>query len=161
MRISICAVVSVLFILMAFLFIGCSEDEEEAAENGELPGGGLPGDIPDGTGGNQQPGDQPQDGGDDIVVTIGDGARPMVSVSHPVKMLTIISHQDGKKWGFLVMGEGAPGIPGPFQYGVTPPGTLALGGANPADLVPGQKYAVSATVTINGQPAMTMFDFIR
>jgi len=110
---------------------------------------------------NEQQGNQEQGGGDGIVVTIGQGARPTVSVTHPVTMLTITSHQDGSIWGFMVMGQQNPGVPGPFQYGTTPPGTLAVGGANPPDLVPGQKYAVSATGVMNGQPIAAMFDFVR
>jgi len=58
------------------------------------------------------------------------------------------------------MDQQDPGFPGPFQYGVAPAGSLAIGPANPANLVPGQKYSITVTGILGGQPAVTGFDFI-
>lgn len=90
--------------------------------------------------GDEEPGNIP-DGGDtgNIKITVGAGARPTITVSKPIKYLTIMGDQ--VFWGFEV--PDPPGsLAGPFKYGVIPAGAEATIENSP-DLVAGETYQIT------------------
>ncbi|MGB9598173.1 MAG: hypothetical protein ACPL7B_17935, partial [Candidatus Poribacteria bacterium] len=90
----------------------------------------------------------------DIVITVGEGARPEIKVSQPINTLMVTG--PGFTWGF--MSDNDQLLPGPFKYGILPNGTISLGVANPPDLKAGTQY----TITVAGENgSMGMLIFVR
>ena len=124
---------------------------KQEAENAEpfqiptIPNDENPGDIPDDAADEPDNGNAEQEG--QIVISVGDGARPEISVSMPVRILTI--SRAGMVWGFSVDDQ-APALPGPFQYGVVPQGAVLIGLPNPVDLQAGQTYTIQVIGDVQG-----------
>ena len=85
--------------------------------------------------------DMEQEG--EIIITVADGAQPDIWVSEPIWLLMIEDEDEEAIWIFQILDDN--GLPGPFQYGVSPEGvlqTVPLGGLAPPDLVAGQMYEI-------------------
>ena len=138
---------------------------KQEAENAEpfqiptIPNNDVPivPNIPDDAADEPDNGNAEQEG--QIVITVGDGARPKISVSQPVSILTI--SRAAMIWGFGVDDQ-APALPGPFQYGVVPQGAVLIGLPDPADMQPGQTYNIQAIGDVQvGIPLMGSIVFVR
>lgn len=148
-----------------------SKQEAESAtpfEMPTIPGGGDPFDPNDPGNGGGDPFDPGNGGGDpinpgnpqqegEIIITIGAGARPTISVSQPIMVLTIIGEND-VTWGF----SSPAAQVGPFQYGVIPAGAVLLGAPNLPDMQAGQTYIVQVIGMQQGLiPPMGSLTFVR
>ncbi len=143
--------------LYDFAFDGAVRSiSKQEAENAEIFGfSDIPGDGDIPGGGDVSGGDDIPDGGDipggqqgDIVVTVGAGAQPVITVSQPIMLLTLTG--PGVAWGFQSVNQAAD-LSGPFQYGVTPNGALdIMGGVAPPDLVAGQVYNIQVMGEMQG-----------
>ncbi len=121
----------------------------------DIPGGGG---IPDGGGGIPDGG-----GGGTIVITVGAGARPTISVSQPIHSLLVMQGVV-PVWVFESpnMGEAnALSFAGPFQYGVAPNGANETF-PNAPDMIAGQSYIIQVTAINNaGIPLTGTYMFTR
>jgi len=103
-------------------------------------------------------------GGGGVVITVGQGARPTITVSEPVQYLSIMIGFI-PVWGFESPED--PGDPaaasfaGPFKYGVVPNGAKDNTDPNPPDLVAGQTYTIQVIAWKGLLPTMGSLTFTR
>lgn len=112
---------------------------KQEAENAKTFGFPEIGDVdePNGNGGIPDNGGNGDAAG--IKITVGAGPRPTITVSEPIKSLTMIGGQTF--WGFQTI-DPADTLASPFKYGVTPAGAEATI-ENTPDLVAGEVYQIT------------------
>ncbi len=143
---------------------------KQEAENAEPFSFGLP-DIPGGDTpvtpdpGVPDPGvpDPGIPGGGGVVITVGAGPRPTISVSQPIQFLSI-TKGFMPVWGFESpedLGDpAARAFAGPFKYGVVPNGAKE-DDPNPPDLVAGQTYNIQVIAWAGFLPVIGNLTFTR
>lgn len=102
-------------------------------------------------------------GGDDgIIIAVGDGVKPTIIVSEPIRSLVMIDQNDETIWMFQSVNQ-TDDLEGPFQYGVLPKNAEQFEpfDGEPPDLIAGNIYQI---VVMNGDIGlgnMGVFTFIR